>query len=150
MVLTVIAKGKKVFLQKYSIAAVVILTVGIIGFFNNRESESKNVFELPTDGEFVGRNSKQITTIIEENALFDVRLSVRFREQFNGELSPVLTRSSLSGYIGNFNWTSDHVEIDKLDNGKYSYSVSGVMDWYFLNMKVYSQPKEYIGTLVVQ
>ncbi|PTX58826.1 hypothetical protein C8N46_112134 [Kordia periserrulae] len=33
LVLTVIAKGKKVFLQKYSIATVVIMTVGIISCF---------------------------------------------------------------------------------------------------------------------
>ena len=75
---------------------------------------------------------------------------VRFGKNAKGELVPVFTRSRLNGFISDHRWNYDYAEIDKINDTTYSYTVFGVLDWYFLDIKLYGQPKEIVGTFIVK
>jgi len=149
LVLTVIAKGKTLLQHEYRILIIAILIIGIIGFSSEKENTSKNEYVLPTDNTSMGRVATQKRIVIEDNTLFDIPLLVRFRKNNTDEFIPVFTRSRLNGFISDYRWNYDFTEIDKIDNNTFAYKVFGVLDWYFLDIKVYEEIKEITVTFTI-
>lgn len=150
LVLSFFTKGKQLFDTKYGNVIIVILVIGIIGLINGKVNNSKNEYAFPTNNEFEGRYIKQIRTVIEDNALFDIALLVRLQKNSEGELIPIFSRSRVSGFSSGHEWNYDFAEIDKIDDNTYSYTVFGILDWHLFGIKLYGQPKEITGTFTIE
>ncbi|AXG68189.1 hypothetical protein KORDIASMS9_00379 [Kordia sp. SMS9] len=149
LILTMIAKYKTLLQKKYSIVIIVILVVGFVGLAGEKENSIRGEYTLPTDDESLGRIVDQKRILIEDNTLFDITMLVRFRKNNDEELIPVFTRSGLNGFTSDHRWNYDYAEIDKLGGNTYSYTVHGVLDWYFLDIKIYEEYKELTGTFTI-
>lgn len=150
LILVLITKGKKLLRSKFGIVVIPILVLGLIGFSYEKEERTKNEYVLPTNDEFQGYEKPQTRIVMADNTLFDIALQVRFRKNTAGELIPVLTRSSMNGFVSNYQWKYDAADIEKVAENTYSYKAFGVVDWYFLDMKVYSEAKEFTGTFTFE
>jgi hypothetical protein len=150
LVLALITKGKKLLQNKYGIVTITILFFGFIGLIGDKENTPKNEYVLSTGDEALGRVVKRKRIVVEDNTLFDIRLQIRFCKNASGELIPVFTRSRLNGFVSDYRWNYDYAEITKLSDNSYSYTIYGVLDWYFLDRKLYGQAKEITGEFTLE
>ncbi|WP_420571370.1 hypothetical protein [Kordia sp.] len=140
LVLTLFAKGKQLFNNKYGNGIIVVFVLGVIGLLGAKESDFSNEY-------IKGYPVERMHTTIEDNILFDIHLSVSLKKDDLGTSIPCYSRSDASGFISGHVWEFKHADIDALETGKYSYSVRGLLHWHLFGIKVYSQNKIFEGII---
>ncbi len=86
---------------------------------------------------------------MEKDVALKFDLSISYGKDKEGQLNISISASSTtSGFTSGTTWTPIFVAIDKtVDNHKFSYFVGGVLKWKLLGATIYTQAKEYKGTV---
>ncbi|QHI37371.1 hypothetical protein IMCC3317_27500 [Kordia antarctica] len=53
----------------------------------------------------------------------------------------------MSGFTSGYDWQYMSAAINKLENGTFSYDMSGVLHWYLFGIKIYSESKDFTGVI---
>lgn len=85
--------------------------------------------------------------IISDDLLTDIVLQVRFYKD-KQETGLISAKTIRTGIINGTNWNSVMITItDAAGYGKYTYTIIGTMEYKILGLKVYSQPREFQGSI---
>ncbi|WP_420573048.1 hypothetical protein [Kordia sp.] len=149
LVLTLFAKGKHLFNNKYGNAIIVVFVIGVIGMLGAKESKDFENTYILDHKPIQGHHVKMMHMTIEDNVPFDIYLTVDFKKNDKGALIPSRSRSNLNGFISGYKWQYRYADIDNIDATTFSYEVRGSMYWYLFGIEVYSQSKILKGTFTI-
>ena len=150
LVLTLICKGKKMFANKYGNVFIIIFAIAFIGISNAEEENFKQ-----EDHHYYGEedlshhNGTFATKRIEDNLLYDLLLTVDFKEDANKKLVPVDSRVQLTGLSCGYIWEYDGGVINRVDDTTFTYNLSGRMHWYVMGVELYVTSQNFEGTISV-
>ena len=149
LVLTLFAKGKRLFNNKYGNPIIVVLFLGVMSFMNGKDKEFKN--QQSHNGKEIKTNtSRSHHEYLEQNISLTFHLDVRFKKNEAGKFIPSYSKSSLSGFTSGLQWECKYVDIDSLQDGSFSFIVSGVVHWNLFGIGMYTQPKDFEGKFILQ
>jgi hypothetical protein len=55
----------------------------------------------------------------------------------------------LTGFVGGIKWKPSDVSVVETRKGQLRYTVMGTVEWQLLNTTLYTEPKQYEGTVSV-
>ncbi|MBC8755254.1 hypothetical protein H2O64_11255 [Kordia sp. YSTF-M3] len=147
LVLTLFTKGKQLFNNKYGNAIIVVFVLGVIGMLGAEERDFDNHYSFHNAKNLKGNNVTSLDAHVEETIPFILHLTVLFKKNDKGELVASDSHSDMSGFTNGHDWEVTYVDVDKQEDGTYTYQMSGAMHWYLFGIKIYTQSKTFKGTL---
>jgi hypothetical protein len=147
LVLSLFTKGKKLFNNKYGNAIIVVFVLGVIGMLGAKERDFDNTYSFHAAKDIKKHNVLSLDAELEETIPFTLHLTVLFKKNDNGELIASYSHTNMSGFTSGHDWENKYIDIDKQENGTYTYQMEGLMHWYLFGIEIYTQSKSFSGTL---
>lgn len=118
---------------------------------NNGSSEI-NTWEFAGVDSYDNKNTFLTNIDLEKNAILSFRLSIKYGKDKQGlQHVPISANSYVIGFVSGTNWKPSGIIINKTnDHIGFSYVVAGVVEWNLFGITIYSQSKEYKGTVALK
>lgn len=149
----------KLLRAKSGIFASVIFVFGLLSFIGNPNNENKepNSNQIKSwdfiSKDSVNNNESYFVSVDLENTLVSkYTLGIQYGKDMLGQNNiPISSYSSTTGLISGLNWKPVSIIVNRTnDNNKFDYSVYGVIEWKLLGAKLYSQPRNYKGSVLIK
>jgi hypothetical protein len=157
--ITICFKGTKLIREKLGLLASIIFVFGLLSFMGNTtnpenqnpENNKTRKWEF-TPVEKITSNTTQFFTIeLEKTLISKYELDILYgQDQASKTIVPINAYSLTSGFVSGTNWKPLMIRVDTTEkNGKLLYWVEGVVEWKLLGSTIYSQSKNYKGSVEV-
>lgn len=151
-------RATKLIRQNFGLLASIVFVFGLLSFIghsnNNNDNKEPNSNQIKTwkftSDDSLSRNPTSSVFIdLEKTLISKYYLFVQYGKDKDGQINiPISASSSTNGFISGTNWRPISIFINRTgDNNKFKYFVSGVVEWKLLGATIYSQLKEYKGTV---
>ena len=159
---------------RYGFFITLIFVVGLLSFISTSANDDESKKSLQTLDFHGGRSSMSFhaneatwsipdtmakhyvlkgnkKVIIHENSLFKIWLHISYgAEAISGRIEPVHSYTSFEGLHSGVEWKPVSPLVNADESGKkIDYEVNGVMKWKLLNMGIYSEGKNFSGSIVI-
>ena len=89
--------------------------------------------------------------ILEENTFSKMDISLKYQfDTTQVNTIPLYVYTSHTGFISGVKWIQNDIQINKLSNQTYHYSVSGYYNWDILGFNILTFHKYYTGDLTIE
>ncbi|KAB7732837.1 hypothetical protein F5984_02490 [Rudanella paleaurantiibacter] len=151
-------RATKLLRQELGLSTTLFLVFGILSFVS-RSTDS------PTAGRGAPNTNAQTWTLnpvdslqqgtmqmvnveLEKTLLSTYGLTIRYQQgpQTN---HPIDAYSVLTGLVGGIKWKPSDVSVVETRKGQFRYTVMGTVEWQLLGTTLYTEPKQYQGTVSV-
>lgn len=133
--------------EKIGLLASVVFVFGLlfIGCSNNSTADQYKTWTF-TSNDNVNQNSDfSIPVILEKNLTSTYNLYINCAKDQHQNNIPESAQSSVTGFIAGTNWKPLNVTVNRINNDKFQYSITGIVEWRLLGAKLYTQFKSYDG-----
>lgn len=149
-------KATKLIRANYGLLTSIIFAFGLLSFIsssnddnNNKEPNSNQVktWRFISEDSLGKSGTLFLNVELESNLISSYELGINCREdkQLKNTI-PVSAYSTTDGFIFGTNWKPLYIMVKRTnDNGKFQYSVQGVVKWKLLGATIYTQNKSFNG-----
>ncbi len=140
--------------EKLGFVAAIVFTFGILSNLINLNNQSikKGVLHKFEKWEFsyddTINQTKRFDVNLEKTLISSYNLTVKCHK--NSDIinnKTIEAYTSINGFRSGYNWITKNIVIKKLEMNKLSYDVELCSEWRLFGIKLYSQNKNYIGTI---
>jgi len=151
-------KATKLVKEKIGLFATVIFVLGILSFMGQRAKESYNnvANSNKTDSwvfaseDSLNRGGSYFVHInLEKNLISKKVLGVKYGRDKQGLTNiPISAYTTTTGFISGTSWRPISINVNRTDdNNKFQFIVIGVVDWKLFGATIYTQSKNFNGTV---
>ena len=133
--------------------AMLVFVVGLISFMSTSDSQKEKIkiFEIK-DESIIEGEEKIDEHIFTKDLILDDELSTSIIATFTfkeyGQQFRVLkVYTMMTGFVSGTDWKASNVAINKNNGNSYNYHILGTKDWKILGIIIYTESKEFKGTV---
>lgn len=120
---------------------------GLLSFLTKPENGSSVTEQFNLQEKNTNNHSSSKEVVVEEQMVSVINLHVYF-DNVNGKIQPSTAFSSRAGFVSGTNWITKNIDVEKSSTAnKYSYNVTGVLEWRILGFTLFSENKIFNGEL---
>lgn len=147
-------KATKFIREKLGLLASIFFAVGLLSFIgqsNNDDNTEPNSNQIKTWkfnlDSTKSNESESLNIDLEKTLVSKYYMGIKYGKSLEGDLNiPISAYSSIDGFVSGTNWKPLDIIVNRtIDNKKFEYIVSGVVEWKLLWTTLYSQSKTYKG-----
>lgn len=147
-------RSTKIIRKKFGLFAAAIFVFGLLSFIGNSETNEANLktfnFQKVTKGirqNQFNNNSYFKEKKIEDNLINEIIITIQINEN-NSEKKLVKAWANRNGLSIGTIWRTKTITVNKLESTNlYQYDVFGTLDWKLLGLNLFSESKEFKGTI---
>lgn len=154
-------KATRIIREKMGLLASTVFVFGLLSFAGKSNSSNNNIepntnkmksWKLVSNDTLYKNEGIATHTILEKNFAYRNVLDISFGSDPQTQLNIPLHASNFTvGLTSGINWKTEKINVRKtLNNNKFEYYVMGLIDWQLLGATIYTQPKAFIGTLIIK
>lgn len=149
----------KLIKEKFGVLTSLVFVFGLLSFIgrsdtNNNEPNSNQIrtWKFSEEDSLKNNESYLLDIDLEKTLISKNNLGIKYGKDKQGQINiPVSAYSSTTGFISGTNWKPISIIVNRTtDNNKFHYFIYGVVEWKLLGATVYSQAKEYKGTVLTR
>ena len=146
-------KATKIIRENIGKMASVIFVLGLLSFIGKSTEENTKTksFNLQSINETIEKNNFNGNTYsrekqLDNNLISNINISILFGENKN-EKKLLNANVNRTGFVSGTDWKTKNINVSKLKRNTYQYNITGTIDWRILGIKLYTELKEFEGTI---
>lgn len=154
-------KATRFIREKIGSFAAFIFVFGLLSFIGHSNNDNDNkepgsnqikTWKFISEDSLKSNDSYLLSVDLEKTLVSTYDLGIKYGKDKQEQINiPISAYSSTTGFISGINWKPVAIIVNKTnDNNKFVYLVDGVVEWKLLGTKIYSQPKEYKGIVLLK
>lgn len=154
-------KAAKLIKEKLGGAAAVIFVLGLLSYIGRPDSDKDNSTEnskqtsiwkfASADTLDKGSNS-HISIDLEKTLMLKYSLGISYgKDEKRQNIIPVNANTFTEGLVSGTSLEANYISVNNAGNNQqFGYEVNGTIKWSLLGITIYSQPKNWKGTVVLK